>query len=411
MNRYDTRDKSPRVYNVQKVETSTDHTKRRVIFAALFFLVAVIALGAGINSLVNKNNGWDEIKANKTETTNISEDFVFQYNLGAGKEAAASESKVLVSYYTDWMLECYKVFTNDEKYDDVNNLYYLNHHPNEEIEIDPLLYSSIKKVEDYCNRLIYLGAIYNIYDDIFMVTDEGQAKEYDPYYNEELAEEFKTIADYANNSEHVNIELLGNNKVILHVSEDYMAFAKDENIDTFVDFSYMRNAFVIDYMADELEKLGYTNAIISSYDGYSRNLVKESDEEFIDTFYGRLEDGSVGALGQSTYRGNRNMVKYRNFIVGDRDAYRYFYYEDGTVRSLYLSGEDGKCKMSRSSIQFYSDTLPCADILLSTINLYVQDSVDNKDIDNMLDKGIYSIYTDKGEVRYNDDLDFELIEE
>ena len=52
------------------------------------------------------------------------------------------------------------------------------------------------------------------------------------------------------------VELLGENRVKLTVSESYLAFIREYEIDTLADFSWMRNAFAADYIARVLQEDG-----------------------------------------------------------------------------------------------------------------------------------------------------------
>lgn len=74
----------------------------------------------------------------------------------------------------------------------------------------------------------------------------------------------------------MNVELLGGNQVKLSVSDDYLAFAEKNFISDFIDFSWMKNAFITDYVADVMIDNGYTLGSLTSYDGFTRNLDQTS---------------------------------------------------------------------------------------------------------------------------------------
>ena len=52
-------------------------------------------------------------------------------------------------------------------FDGVKNLYYINQHPNEEIEVEEVLYQAFSLLEKYGNRAIYLAPVYIQYKNLF----------------------------------------------------------------------------------------------------------------------------------------------------------------------------------------------------------------------------------------------------
>ena len=62
----------------------------------------------------------------------------------------------------------------------------------------------------------------------------------------------------------------------MSVSDDYLAFAEKNFISDFIDFSWMKNAFITDYVADVMIDNGYTLGSLTSYDGFTRNLDQTS---------------------------------------------------------------------------------------------------------------------------------------
>lgn len=60
--------------------------------------------------------------------------------------------------------------------------------------------------------------------------------DFDPYQNEEIAAYFAEISAFAQDEHAVQIELLGENRIKLFVSEEYLAYASEEGISDFIDF-------------------------------------------------------------------------------------------------------------------------------------------------------------------------------
>lgn len=58
----------------------------------------------------------------------------------------------------------------------------------------------------------------------------------------------------------------------LEVSEEYQNWMAENGYETYLDFYWMKNAFIVDYLADLMIENGYIRGAISSYDGFNRNL-------------------------------------------------------------------------------------------------------------------------------------------
>ena len=106
---------------------------------------------------------------------------------------------------------------------------------------------------------------------------------------------------YDEKYEEIDLKLLDNNKIILFVSEDYLSYADETGFSNFIDFSFMKNAVIIDYVADLMQKNGYTAGSITSYDGFTRNL-DNSNTSYTYTIFDRV--------GQTVY--TAASMQYKN---------------------------------------------------------------------------------------------------
>ena len=194
----------------------------------------IVASGAfiyALNGLMSNDSGWTSIEASSSAETNCGDDFIFQYYVGAAGVDATAERKALTLLYTDALVKAYEVFHNDEAFEGVNNIYEINQHPNEELTVDPVLYGAFETVAEYGRREIYLAPVYLEYKNLFFCNDDSETFHYDAEQNADVRTYFGEIAAYANDPSMVNVELLGDNRLKLHVSEEYLAYAK-ENVGT-----------------------------------------------------------------------------------------------------------------------------------------------------------------------------------
>ncbi|MCD8152362.1 MAG: hypothetical protein LUD71_04700 [Clostridiales bacterium] len=393
----------PRPKPVEKVELSEKHLKRRLILTILFLLLGAGAIVYGFMQFLSGDDdaGWTEIEANSTsDELSCSEDFVFLYELGAGDTASLAENKVLKSLYTDLAVEIYKVYDVDYIYDGVGNVCSINQSPNETVTVEPALYAALETVQEYGDRSIYLGPVYQMYDSLFFCEDDSQTVDYDPYQNSYLMEYYGEIAAYACDPDSVDIELLGDNQVRLSVSEDYLSYAEENGITDYIDFSWMTNAFIVDYLANSLIENGYTHGCITSYDGFVRNL---DDREVSYSFAIYSRNGNeIDQPAILQYTGAQSMVYLRNYMMSEKDTYHYYEMDDGDIRTLYLDPADGLCKSAVNDLVSYSENKNCAETLLSVKGIYIAEELDADALDALAEDGVYSVYVMDGELIYND---------
>ena len=199
--------------------------------------------------------------------------------------------------------------------------------------------------------------------------------EMDPSENSERAEYYRTMARFASTTEHISLEFGEGNRVKLVISDEYLSFAEDEGITVFVDFFRLKNAFIIDYMADELIERGYTLGNITSFDGYVRNL----DDGDNTLYYNRFDraDNNIYRAATLEYKGRTAVVTMRNYPMGENDSYFYSTNSSGGEVTPFIDVADGMYKSSTDNIVAYSHSLRCADIALALWDIYVSDSLDD----------------------------------
>lgn len=396
------RGKEDRSYRLQKEEASLSEKHLTVRIAA--FVVCIVlgftALGFAINGFLSTESGWREVEAYTTEASCAGE-FSFQYCMGQGALSATAENKQLTQLYTDVVVKAYQLFNVYEGFSGITNLWYLNRHPNEEVVVDEVLYRAFSQLRDSDNRLLYLGPIYETYRGLFFCQEDFQTVDYDPYQNPEIAAYYQKIADFAKDPANIELKLLGENKVCLAVSGEYQLFAEENEITNFLDFSWMKNAFIVDYLTETMMNNGFTNGYISSFDGFTRNL---SREQVFYSFqcYDR-ENDALRIVGKGYSRKAGAMVCLRSFPVRDQDSEYYYVLSSGEIRVPYLDGADGRSKAGAKELISYSQTSGCAQILMNVIPAYIRDTLDIGAVNDMTAKDIYSLYLLDKDIQSNDD--------
>ncbi len=396
-----TDDKRPRgVGDVKNIEVSESHIKPRAIFAAVFLVIGIAAIGIFVHSMLTTEPGWQTVELNLSEPS-AADEFTLTYLFGTGEMSPAAENKLIESVYADACQKAYKLFDSELLFDGVSNVAYINAHINEEISVDPVLYDAFSKIEAYGSRYLYLAPVYGEYDAAFFgIEMPSAAAELDPYVNLEFAQELSTLAEYAASPEHISLNLLGDSKIMLSVSEEYLEFAKEYGITSYIDFYRTKNAFIIDYLAQVLQENGFGCATITSYDGYTRNLDVRGDE-YVFNIFDRV-GGEVYRAAELYYTAPRAVVSFRDYPASERESYNYYMYGDRII-SPFIDTADGLYRCAVSSLTAYSGHMGCADVLLRVLPVYISDAVDAEALESLADDKIYSVWCEDSVIYSTDE--------
>lgn len=373
---------------VNRVEISEKNQKLRIVAAVLLLVIGAIGITAGIMGLLHKETGWQRVQLT-TQERSCSESFILQYNFsGSGAEATAINSKIQTAY-GEACVKAYRLFTPDEEIAGVNNIYHINRHPNEEITVDPVLYAAFEKLAD--TRWLYLGPVYAHYNQIIYNTGEEFIDELDPLENGEIADYLLSTTGYAMDPQMVKLELLGDNRIILRVNEAYLAYAEEAEMErNFIDFSYMTNAFVIDYLAETLIAENLTEGYLVSADGFTRNL--DSKHLFSFNIFDRVGN-TVYPAAVMNYHGPISIVYLKDYPTAASDVN----YRENGDRFVHLFADpvDGIYRTSEENLVSYSYDKGCADVLLEMLPGFVGS-------DFAVPSDVFSVWCEGEAVCYND---------
>ena len=166
----------------------------------LFLVIMALAVAAGafflaFRQLVSVEPGWTLLEADGAVGLNVSADFRLQIELGAGSETPLAERKRLTTVYSAAAREAYTLYTTQEYVTGVNGLWYINHHPGEEIHVDEKLYRALETSLSAGNWL-YLGPAYEVWDSVWFSQEDREAAEADPRKDTELAGYLAQVAGF-----------------------------------------------------------------------------------------------------------------------------------------------------------------------------------------------------------------------
>lgn len=385
---------------VQHIELSDNHRTLRIVLICILLVIAAVAFTLGLLSLLNGSSGWQIIQANSGKI-NCSGDFVFRYNLGQGGSAGSAVVKKITALYEEAAENAYWLFNSGETSDDMHNVRYLNDHINEVVTVDEVLYRAFAQVEDSGCRYLYLAPVYVEYDNLVLSETDNAAGGRDPAENPEMEAYFAQISEFINNPAAISVELLGENKVRLNVSDAYLAFAAENEIDTFIDFHWMKNAFIIDYFADVMTDSGYTAGYFASNDGFTRNL-DTSGTEYCFNLFDR-EDSEINLAAKMVYNQAVSIVFFRNYPLNESDRWRYYGYADGRIVTPYIDPGDGFCKSAVNNLVSYSRVLGCAETVLKAAPVFIADTLRMDFLSALAAEDVYSVWCEGRCVCYNEE--------
>lgn len=376
---------------------SDKYVKLRAAAAVIFLIIGAAAIAYGVSQLFAVDKGWQRIEITPTAVS-CSGDFTLLYDIGAGELSARDENRQLEALWTDITESAAKIFDPATEYKGVGNLAALNNHPNEAVELEPALYSALELMESYGDRTAYLGPAFGIYNNVFDCTEDWQLEDFDPVSGEPIRELFGKIAAFAADPDSVRVELLGQNMARLCVSEEYLEFLEFEELDGTVDFYWMKNAFITDYLADRLTDEGFTRAVITSFDGFIRNIDQRNTGFGLDVL--DIKGGELTGAANMSYRGAMTIIAYRSFPVLQSDSRRFYVTQDGQTRTMYLSFPDAMPGTPADSLTVYSKVLGCAELMLETAPIFTGETISAGALAGLTD--CHAVWPENGVVYYTD---------
>ena len=348
---------------VNKIELDESHIKLRVIALIIAVLVVIGSLIFIIVKYTTKDKGWTRIELTDNS---INEQYYFDYELG---DSPTKEYKEVSNIYETSMTYAYSLFDSYKGYDNVNNVYYINNNPNKEIAIEGLLYNAFKDVKASNSNSIFLGPIVSYYNSIIISDDTT----YDPYKNEDIKKEIEEYINMINDTNHFELRLLDNNKIYLYTSTGFQKLVDDIGVGI-INFNYLKNAFILDYVKDKLNNSNFMSGYINSYDGYKISLGShiEYNYEIHDE-----HDGLSDLVGIFKNSEKLNVVTFKNTITSSSDNKLIKKLPDGSRRTYYIDDVDGLSKESVKYLCGYSANNKLSDIALNMENVYISNSFDN----------------------------------
>ncbi len=391
----------------ENIEVEIKRPKLRIIIVAALLSVGLLLIAYGIASSLSTKSGWQQIEVSVSGNAHAGGDFSFIVYFDGG--FMDQSAKKLTTAYSEIAVKAYQIFDADKTFIGVKNLLVVNQSPNTAVEVEPELYQALQLLEKYQNRAIFLGPVYEVYRGLFLCQEDAETIDFDPHRNEEVRSYIEETLSFVTDPEHISLELLDNNQVCLHVSDEYAAYAAENDITVFLDLFWMRNAFAGDYMADALADYGISQAYLASNDGYIRCLDDTPGNRY------RLaltewQNGVAASPFAVEYSGPAAFAVVRGYPVNDADEDLYYVYENGQVVNGYINLEDGWNRMEADERVFYGYDTSCAEVMLKSFPEILAKNITEQDTLSLASDGVFSIFRE-GSTYVMTDPDVSLTED
>ena len=163
MSRY-ARGKEPYAPKMEHVEVPESHVRLRAILFVLAILLAVVAFGFGLNSLLTPETGWKAVEASGSNSGEIT----LQYNYGAGAQGTAAERRQVSDVYSTALTQAEQQLS--QAGNNTVSLYTVSTNPNQTVTVEPILYRALERFCATGSRAIYYGPLYSRYYALFALS-------------------------------------------------------------------------------------------------------------------------------------------------------------------------------------------------------------------------------------------------
>lgn len=352
---------------VETIELDEGNSSRRLwIICGLLALSAALIFYA-VSTLLRGESGYSVIEPS-CEEPGAGQELTLNYCLGMSGSSPRLESREIALIYSTACDYIYRLLDPSQEYGSVKNLALLNNNPNETVSVDPELYSVLELIEASGTRSVYLSPLLIDYYNLFASSWDYEAMEFDPAFSSSQEGYFSEAASYINSREHIRLELEGEGRVRLLVSEEYLDFAEQNGIDEYIDLYQLKNAFTLDYLAGILRDAGYTYGYITSSEGYIVNLDDRSGEPYSISLID-YQEGAIKGAATVSYSSPVCGLYLRSFPSGELDGMRFYEYENGEIRTPYINPATGLCSDEISGIILGSREKSCSELAIAALEL------------------------------------------
>lgn len=332
----------------------TKKEKRSIIIRIVLIILllgVIIASIIGIVHSVKVKRGFNRIESDYSTLQSLSEEFEFYYYLDDDNLGSVSKNRTeYTKLYSSSIEKIYMLLDSYNSYENINNVYYINHHINEDIQVEEILYDSLLEIYQLDKTTLLYGNLIEFWDNQFYSIDDQQKRLNDPLNNLVQAQK---IEDFIQSYNTISLEFKENHTIHLHVPTELVSKINMNETEHYLDFSIYRNAIIMKYVKKSFIDKGYIDGYIVSNDGYvlffggRKNITNFS---IFDNYNGYTSDIGSCDLSDCTA-----LVTFYGFPFTSFYPYYELEREGETVRRGRMIDEDGYAKMDFDEVYVYGD--------------------------------------------------------
>ena len=350
---------------VERIELSQRRVPLRAALAAAGILAALALLAVSLRGLLAVNDGWREIESDGSRGVHCGGDFVFSAEVNG-----AAEAKRLSLAWTEATAAALTMFDPNAIDALSPNLGYLNAHPGEDVALPPALYRALKAAAPA--RYVFLAPVYDLQRSLCGCQDDSETAAFDPLQDGDLRDFCARAAAFARDPASVALSFPSDGVARLELSDAYAAFLAENGCGAAVDFGWMKNAFIIDYLADCAVSAGLGRGCIASVDGFVRCLDATGAPYAVNLY--RWWDGAALPAGAVRYAGPMSLASLRAFPADAADRRNFYVFRDGAVRAPHADLSDGLARASVASLTGASRDMGCGELLTALLPVFISET-------------------------------------
>lgn len=335
-----------------EIRPGEKHIPLRIIGFVLAFITAVCAFTFGVTRIGYKQEGMYELTAAADQElplyqSGIHAKLFFRGSSSQIKLALGQADKV----YTEALKQSFKLLDAGQEYAGIVNLATLNARPNENVTVSPELFALLQdawaKTLEGQGYSLFAGPVYAEWNSILNLTEP---EDFDPLRNEEEASRLAQLEQRTGDTERLRLITVDEASCTLRleVPEDYLAFLRDMELEPVVlDLNLLREAYLLELVAAELETQGMNQGFLSTDSGLILSLSGNDRGEF--ALYGAGEEPKLVATAKAAPGSAYSLMTAFPLVTGVESPY-YTLEEQGEVhlRNPWLPscGEDRELLLS-----------------------------------------------------------------
>lgn len=260
-----------------ELEVNDKHVFLRTVLFILSLLIAVSAFAFGVSRIGYKEEGMYALTAAADQElplyqSGIEAKFLFRGESNAIKMAIGSADKV----YTQALKDAYRLLDAEKEYEGFVNLASLNARLNQDVQVSPELFAVLTdawdKTLEQRGYSLFAGPVYAEWQSILSLSEPA---DFDPLLNPDEAERLELLAGRCADLDRLRLTVVDRDSCVLRLEapEDYLAFLREMELRPAVaDLNLLREAYLLQLTAAELEKNGLTDGYLSTDSGLILSL-------------------------------------------------------------------------------------------------------------------------------------------